>query len=144
MMTRSWGSNAGNGKFHIVGGIACAMILPFLIVTAVWVGVRLSAKQVFLRRFDEYELIVKRITPELQPGVSWVRFEKYESDDLGRRVMARKESDGTLVVMFIVGGTFPVHHFGFVYSSNDDEDATLKNIKSNGKRIRPHWFQWSD
>lgn len=123
--------------------LLCLFGFLFLIFILTEIRARQKSQTRFLLRFGEYEATVRKIIPNLEPGEHWARFEMFETVDLNHRIFARKESDGTVTITFFTGGSFPVHHFGVAYSSDDDEGAVSERLRANVKRIRQYWFQWS-
>jgi hypothetical protein len=61
---------------------------------------------------------------------------------LAQAVFAEKADDGAITVVFVLGGVFPVKHFGYVYRSTDKiEDWPGARLWApKFRRIAPNWF----
>jgi hypothetical protein len=56
---------------------------------------------------------------------------------------AHRHADGTVAILFVYSGAFPVKHFAHVYSSSGQWDDHLGNFR-HGVRVAPNWFDSVD
>jgi hypothetical protein len=56
---------------------------------------------------------------------------------------AHRHPDGTLVVLFVYSGAFPVKHLGHLYTSNGKWDTHVSR-HFQGVRVAPQWFDVVD
>jgi hypothetical protein len=68
------------------------------------------------------------------------------NEGLGYVVWADKSSNGVLTVTFIVGGSFPVKHWGYLYSSSGEIIPGSNEDRNWPKRrkLRDKWFWIAD
>lgn len=61
---------------------------------------------------------------------------------LAKGAIVQKTEDGTATVVFILGGTFPVRHFGYVYRSSDEIDnwSDQRVFAARFHKVAPYWF----
>jgi hypothetical protein len=114
-----------------------AMLLMFLSVRAGFI----VRDTIFRSKIAEYGTavsLVEKMAPKPDDAISLPAQYKH----LGQAVFVEKAEDGTVTVVFVLGGVFPVKHFGYVYRSTDKiEDWPGARLWApKFRRVAPNWF----
>jgi hypothetical protein len=120
---------------------ACLLLLP----TSGFVG-RLIRDELFKQRFSLYEALVQKIESGNIPISSEgqvVSTTNYDSS-LAERVVAERETNGVLIVVFNYGGAGPPpYHVDYLYISSGviDPGSYLDKRYPSQTKIKDKWFE---
>lgn len=115
----------------------CGIGLAFLSLRAGFV----ARDAIFRSRLNDYQAAANLLSKGA-PGRLDAASLPAQYPHLAKGVFVQKTEDGTTTVVFILGSTFPVRHFGYVYRSTGriEDWTSAKLFAGKFRPVAPDWF----